>query len=313
MPERERSGGAGPEAAAEVVAQSSDLGRALQALTDEYGRAAGASVAILVVGGGPGEPIRETWLYEPGPASPDVLMLDDLLQELRERSGSSVEPNDDVVWKARGEGASSFDFIGLRVRVGGVPHAALCAALAEPADPPDELIDLTRQFGSLASMCLLGEESVNGAGHRPRPPLGSCLDEPAIKATLAAEVSRCALSREPVSLCFINFADTDLTGAAGIDHLMALVGQAVAEAGQPYDLVGRLGDAQLLVVMPGADHNDSVATARHLMRVTRLSLSPMLGSYAQPAFGIAEWDRREDADQLLGRGSTEVRSRQLSR
>ncbi len=88
---------------------------------------------------------------------------------------------------------------------------------------------------------------------------------------------------------------------------MAIMGQVVAEAGQPYDFVGRFSDSELLVVMPGADHNSGVATARHLMRVARLSLDATIGDHVPPVFRIAEWDRSENADELLGRASTEVR------
>jgi len=309
LPDEPVPGADATAAAAERVAGSPDLGRALQALTDAYGRAAGASVASLAAGGWSGAPIGETWIYEAGPASADSLMLEELVGGLREVSGSPLEPDRDFEWRSRHHRGSSFDFIGLRVRVGGLPRAALCAALPEPADPPDDLVDLTRHFGSLASLCLLGEGSDEVASGRAARPLATCLDPGEITAALASEVSRCGVSHESLSLCFINFGTAGVNEAKVLERLMGLIGHTVAEAGHPYDFVGRVADAELLVVMPGANHDDGVATARHLMRVARLSLSAVLDDRVQPVFRIAEWDRGERADELLRRGQTEVRDR----
>ena len=290
----------------QAVANSADLDEALQALAAEYGGSVGASTAMLATGGWQGTAVGQSWLYETTPDGPDSAALESLVAELRAGAGSALDPGTDFMWKSRREGGSTCDYVGLRVRIAGLPGAALCAALEAPADPPDPLVELTRRFASIASICLLSAASDHDGGGHAGAVTASCLEQGEIRGALASELSRCGLSREPVSLCFVSFPDSAASGSA-IGRLMAIMGQVVAEAGQPYDFVGRLSDSELLVIMPGADHNSGVATARHLMRVARLSLDATIGDHVPPLFRIAEWDRSENADELLGRASTEVR------
>src|SRR3954471_24168267 len=113
----------------ETIAASADRSSALQCVTDEFGRAAGASAALLALGGWNGVPIGATWVYEASPGPDNHAILDELVAQLRQPSRSGLEPVSDVIWRTEHRGNADRDFIGVRVRAGGVPLAALCAAL----------------------------------------------------------------------------------------------------------------------------------------------------------------------------------------
>src|SRR3954447_11986675 len=113
----------------ETIAASADRSRALQCVTDEFGRAAQASAALLALGGWNGVPVGATWVYEASPGPDNRAILDELVAQLRQAPGSQGEPVSDVIWRTEHHENADRDFIGVRVRAGGVPLAALCAAL----------------------------------------------------------------------------------------------------------------------------------------------------------------------------------------
>ena len=296
-----------------AIAGAADRDSALQGIVDECGREAGASSALLAVGGWGGVPIGGTWLYEASPSEGARFVLDELVERLRESSDSALEPGGDVLWRSRNDGGATCDFISVRVRRGGLPRMALCAALDHPADPPEPVVSIIRHFGALASLCLLddgGEDESRPAG---LPPTVRALSAPEVRSAIDAEISRCGLSGEPVSLCFVSVtpgADMAADWPRVEERILAVLGQVLAEAAQPYDVVGRLGESELVVAMPGADHDQGVATARHLMRVTRLALGSITKLPIGTVFRTAEWNRRDEVDELLRRARTAVRSGQ---
>jgi hypothetical protein len=300
---------AGLRAAVRAVSSNASLEPALQSLVDEYGRATGASAAILAMDGSKAMPIGATWLYEASADTadtPDGAVLEEMARELRDRDEPELDPGRSVEWRSREEGGATCDFIASPVHVRGLPPAALCAALAEPADPPDAVAAVTQDFAALAGLCLLGHQLTGAPEAESLATRPSCLEPDAIRKALAAELSRCGLSREALSVCFVTVSAGETAESSSQDRLTAILGQVLAEASQPYDFVGQVDD-ELLIVMPGADHNGGMATARHLMRVARLTLGSTGGEGLRPIFRIAEWDREEDADALLRRGRTEVR------
>jgi hypothetical protein len=290
-----------------AIAGAPDRDSALQGIVDELGREASASSALLAVGGWGGVPIGETWLYEASPWAGARFVLDELVERLRETEDSALDRGGDVQWRSRSDDGATCDFISVRVRRGGLPRLVLCAALDRPADPPEPVVSIIRHFGALANLCLLDDES---------PPAGlappaRALIGPEVRTVIDAEISRCGLSGEPISLCFVSVtpgADMVAEWPRVEERIVAVLGQVLAEAGQPYDVVGCLGPSELIVAMPGADHNDGVATARHLMRVTRLALGAITTGRVETVFRTAEWNRRDEIAELLGRARTEVRS-----
>ncbi|HEX3668777.1 MAG TPA: hypothetical protein VHY55_06430 [Acidimicrobiia bacterium] len=295
-----------------AIAGAADRDGALQGIVDEFGRAAGASAALLSVGGWGGVPIGGTWLYDGGPWEGDVSVLDELVEHLRDGPESALEPGGDILWRSRTDNGSTCDFISVRVRRGGLPRIALCAALDEPADPPEPLVHIVRHFGALASLCVLDD----GLDVEPPPAalavLPQALSPLEARSAIDAEISRCGLSGEPISLCFVSVSQGSHPAADWPrveERVVAVLAQVLAEAGQPYDVVGRLGVSELVVAMPGADHNSGVATARHLMRVTRLALGAISTDRIGTAFRTAEWNGRDQVDELLSRSRTEVSPR----
>jgi GGDEF domain-containing protein len=293
--------------ALEAIAASADRSSALQSLTDQFGRVAGASAVVLAVGGWNGTPVNSNWRYDvPGALRADTReTLQELIDRLREPSPGALEAISDVVWRTKHETGMTSDFIAIRVRAGGVPLAALCAAVEEASMPPGQLIDVARDFAALAALCLIGGELGGRPRQGARNPLAISLDERELRAALGAEITRCAVSGEPLTLCIVDIARlaeiTEDNGDGSASRLLALLGQVVAEAGQPYDLVGRVDSSGLVVVIPGADRDDALATTRHLTRVTRLALGTRGERDVQGAFRILEWDGREDVEDLLAR------------
>src|SRR5262249_23517848 len=131
------------------------------------------------------------------------------------------------------------------------------------------------------------------------------LDERELRASIAGEITRSAVIGEPLTLCVVDVTGlADATGSTGdgaSERVLALLGQVVAEAGQPYDFGGRVGSSELVILIPGAGRDGALATARHLRRVSRLALGAATDREVRAAFSVTEWDGREDAEQLLGR------------
>jgi len=292
--------------ALETIAASADRSGALQCVTDEFGRAAQASAALLALGGWNGVPVGADWVYEASPGADNRPILDELVGQLRQAPGSQSEPVSDVIWRTEHRGNTDRDFIGVRVRAGGTPLAALCAALDRATVRPERLIELARNFAAMAGLCLIGGE----LGGRPhlgaRNPFAISLDERGLRAAIAGEIARCGISGESLTLCHLGVpALAEFSGENGEQaRLISVLGQIVAEAGQPYDFVGQVNSSELVVVIPGASHDDATATARHLMRITRLALRSMTEQHeVRTEYRLTEWDRGEDVEALLGRAS----------
>src|SRR3954447_1956683 len=85
----------------ETIAASADRSGALQCVTDEFGRAAQASAALLALGGWNGVPVGATWVYEASPGPDNRRILDEPGAQARQAPGSEGEPVRRVNWRTQ--------------------------------------------------------------------------------------------------------------------------------------------------------------------------------------------------------------------
>lgn len=117
-------------------------------------------------------------------------------------------------------------------------------------------------------------------------------DEQLARAIAHAERTHETLS---VAVCDVNGLKdiNDRCGhAAGDDLLRGIAGQWRADA-RAADFIARIGGDEFAIMLPGADETGAYDVVERLIR--------SLPDGASVSFGVAEWDLREDADDLMSR------------
>jgi diguanylate cyclase (GGDEF)-like protein len=117
---------------------------------------------------------------------------------------------------------------------------------------------------------------------------------------LQVEIDRAARTHEPVALVMVdidNFKDVnDEHGHAAGDTVLAHVARRIGATLRPYDVFGRIGGEEFLIVAPETDLNEAVAIAERAR--TAVSASPIrfdeTGVTVTVSLGVALVDPSED-------------------
>jgi diguanylate cyclase (GGDEF)-like protein len=130
---------------------------------------------------------------------------------------------------------------------------------------------------------------------------------PAIREILERELSRAKHERQPVGLMLVGIDGveraSERTGRIRGDLVLAEVSHAVRMAVRPYDSLGRWGENEFLVVLPGADLARSAVAAERIRQsrsLTRVETSsgPVRATITI-AVGSSSDDDSASADELL--------------
>lgn len=95
-----------------------------------------------------------------------------------------------------------------------------------------------------------------------------------LEARLTIEVGRCRSLRQPIGLAVVAFESTEPLGATQIKQLESLLDAActVAETPVPSE---NLGPGMRMILLPGRDRSDAVATARRVVEELRAQLNKL--------------------------------------
>lgn len=137
--------------------------------------------------------------------------------------------------------------------------------------------------------------------------LTGILNRRAIIAQIEAEMSRASRERGPVSLAlldldhFKNINDTygHITGDAVLKECVARIDSIT----RSYDLIGRFGGEEFLVLLPGANENGAYVACEKIRNVIG-NKAVQFNDTQVPvtiSIGVATWDCHEKADDLIAR------------
>lgn len=136
-------------------------------------------------------------------------------------------------------------------------------------------------------------------------PVTGTLDRAGIAHTLESEVSRSRRYQNPLAVIRLRLEvrSTDLQHA-NVDQLMAATARVLREQTRWVDRIGRWSEWEFLLVLP---ESNAPAAASLAKKIERHSTDPIAsdGAHDLPSvtvrFGIAEWQRGDDAVNLLER------------
>lgn len=145
--------------------------------------------------------------------------------------------------------------------------------------------------------------------HRPRTPRTARESLPAeeLQERLEEEVARSERQRTPLSCLLVSVDDVErLAGAYGQElpaRALAYLGAALERQLRRFDRVGRPGEGELLIVLPGADERRAEIVARRALgRLHAVKIE--LDGVRRPlhvSIGIVGWSEGLTAEQLIER------------
>jgi len=138
---------------------------------------------------------------------------------------------------------------------------------------------------------------VPSSASEPRPdsgPLGECLTLTQVGGAITAELLRSRRTQVPFSIGFV-----DAGGPAGGEPALGELGQALAAAARPNDLVGQYGDGQFLVVMADTDAEQAATACSDLVTDAAAEAGTTGIADLTLSFGTATWAEGKHADGLI--------------
>jgi diguanylate cyclase (GGDEF)-like protein len=204
--------------------------------------------------------------------------------------------------------------VGAPVSVPEAGDVALCAGFAShPAEKPPQLLWATDRFAAVAALHLqdIGgfARVIRGSVHDS---LTGCLTYGGLIDAVDSEISRSVRRRHSLSCCFLDIDDFKKVNRSK-GHLMgnrvlAAVGESLRDRIRPYDVVGRFGGDEFVVLLPETSGRDARRLAERLCRAVREAASTAAEMPVDVAFGQAEWtdgmstdDFLQNADRALAR------------
>ena len=144
--------------------------------------------------------------------------------------------------------------------------------------------------------------------HNTIDPVSGLLNQQAVGRGLEPLVSRSRRYDNPLSVVTLSFTNLqavrDEYGDTTADEAVLSVSQLLRDQIRWADLVGRLDNGDFIFVLPETDQPAAEALAGKIARQLSEFTLPALGSLRpEGSFGVANWRRGDDANQLIKRAS----------
>jgi diguanylate cyclase (GGDEF)-like protein len=169
----------------------------------------------------------------------------------------------------------------------------------------DEITALESSFNSMLQdleesrrELLVAQEALEY--HASHDGLTGVLNRAALMVRLRAEMSRAWREEGSVGVMLVDLDHfkhvNDTYGHAAGDDVLRAVMESVKQAVRPYDIVGRYGGEEFLVVVPGAGEHDAMAVAERVRRnVEKLRTTPPV----TVSIGVTAANGTEEEKQVL--------------
>jgi diguanylate cyclase (GGDEF)-like protein len=147
------------------------------------------------------------------------------------------------------------------------------------------------------------------------PPSGGSIEylsAPALEARMREEISRAGRHGTTLSCLLLDIEDLEeiarTHGPELAERTLAYAGLALRRELRGFDRVGRPSDAELLIVLPGADGPRGEIVARRMLRRLREIKLEVHGERRalRIAIGLAAWREGTTAEQLLAEARAAV-------
>jgi len=270
-----------------------------------------ADASCLLVREGAHEAPRAVSVWDPaGRGEPHQWLDGEFLTRLLHSDEPILEPDDGEA----GQPASSLPAQGISIEraLGAVAlspagvQAILCAGFARrPPPDPAQLLWAADSFAAAAALCVAGTGSFTEAlSSSRRDPLTGCLSYAGLMEALGQEIARSTRHHHRLSCCFLDLDGfkqvNETAGHLEGNRVLAAVGARVRGGVRNYDLVGRFGGDEFVVILPETRGRLALQLAQRLRGRVR---GPTSGEAEAPSIevsiGVAEWAEGMSSEDLL--------------
>jgi diguanylate cyclase (GGDEF)-like protein len=183
--------------------------------------------------------------------------------------------------------------------------AAICAGfIAEGTKSLPSMLWTTEQFAAVAAL------ELQDAGGFARLVAGAdsdaltgCLTYRGLIDAMDTEIDRSERRGHPLSCCFIDLDDfKDVNGRKGHvfgNRVLSAVGGALRTSIRAYDVVGRFGGDEFVVLLPETSERDAHSLVERLHQAVCDAASGAAGMPIDAAFGEAQWRQGMSTEDLL--------------
>jgi diguanylate cyclase (GGDEF)-like protein len=296
--------------AVEAIAKRSHAEDALDKLTESFGRSVDAGAVVLAeLHPGRRQAIKRAAWTRDGSIRTDPEILDGLVSEVAEAEESRL-----ISVPADAEGLLDRGYlVGVPVWRDQGRIYVMVVSLADRLDELDSVLESTRDCAAVAALCLRHLSELEGLRHAAsHDELTGCLNRISTRSALSDEMAKCERHDWPLSVCLIDLdrfkAINDNHGHLVGDQVLREVGRALRETTRRYEIVGRIGGDEFLIVMPQTAPNQGAAAARRFIRaVDGLSVEGA-GGPLSATVGLAQWRSGDGVDDLLGEADAGLRA-----
>lgn len=269
--------------------------RAFSVLLEFFANAVGADTALLLKGDEAGKPRVLASLGRDGlePAVPWV--SGSFLGRALQAEGRTAVDRRDPAAAAVAAPVRSHDLV----------LGALYAGFTEsPRLADEELVWIADSYARMAALCIQSPDGLAAVlGSSNWDELTGCLDYRSVNAVLATEVQRSQRQGHALSCCFLDLDGfkrvNDSRGHLEGNRVLAAVGPALIESGRRYDVVGRFGGDEFLVVLPETGGRAAKRVADRLRAQAEGAIAEATGAELGVSIGVAEWASGYSANDLL--------------
>lgn len=289
--------------------------RAFDVLLQFFANAVGADTALLLKGQNGGRPrVLAGWGREGlEPAIPWVrgsFLGRALLPDAQTVVARDPAPMISGAQHSRGAAIAA---LAAPVRSRTADLGALYAGFSSsPALRDEELVWLADSYARLAALCIESSDGLAAVlASSNWDELTGCLDYGNVTEALAAEVLRSQRHGHRLSCCFLDIDGfkgfNDTRGHLDGNRVLAAFGAALSEGARRYDVVGRFGGDEFLVVLPETGGRASRRVTERLLATAVAAVAEATDAEVGVSAGLAEWRRGDSAKSLLAAADAALR------
>jgi len=313
--ENKNGDGDGVLGALRAVAGNHDHDAAVKAVLERFGREVGARAALAAVtDGNPGRlAVRAAWAADSAEVQTFALSVDEamLFRMFGEAEPRFEQLDRHPIWEWEAQERNGGWGLAVPIGVGNGSTGGLFAAFDGEPEQPSRTVARASRYAPLAEVCLRHSVEVERLETLARfDPLTGCFNRVTILELLGSEVARSERRGHPLSLCFLDLdgfkAVNDVHGHLAGDRVLGNVGAALRVATREYDLVGRVGGDEFIVVMPETAKGKASRTAGRLVTAVGDATAAGPQGPVNISFGIAERNSSKSTTDLLAAADREL-------